>query len=107
VEGSAVPAGQVDGEDHGRPARLLPPGRITQVGGPPAVGWRAWLPIPTPTVTWTPDDLIRLSVEEAGGVGPDRSTLPDTATVRATRARLVADVARIRAGGGDIDIFNY
>jgi hypothetical protein len=50
------------------------------------------------------DDLTRLLVEVCLGVPVERSTLPDTQLVRATRARLVDQVAEIRANGGDIDI---
>jgi hypothetical protein len=45
------------------------------------------------------DDLAHLVSEVAMGIGPEGSTLPDTAEVRSTRARLKAEVADIRGKG--------
>jgi hypothetical protein len=45
------------------------------------------------------DDLLSLLAEVVQGIGPEKSTLPDTPEVRAKRARLAKQVAAIKAKG--------
>ena len=50
------------------------------------------------------DDLFHLLSEVAQGIGPEGSTLPDTALVRETRAKLIPEVAAMQAAGLVVDV---